>query len=82
VAEAALRGLRGRRRLGALRIDSAEDAAAVALAARQLLGQIAIGSPGGNAMTPSQLADSLLTPLRDRCCVEAPGRCPLVDSSR
>jgi AcrR family transcriptional regulator len=49
---------------GVLHIESAEDAAAVALAAHDGYSvQVAIGSPGGNAMTPGQLADSLLTPL-------------------
>ncbi len=49
---------------GALRLESAEDAAAVALAAHDGYSvQIAIGSPGGKAMTPAELADSLLTPL-------------------
>lgn len=49
---------------GELRIESAEDAAAVALAAHDGYAvQMAIGSPGGRAMTPAELADSLVAPL-------------------
>jgi AcrR family transcriptional regulator len=49
---------------GALHLQSADDAATVALAAHDGYSvQIAIGSPGGKAMTPAELADSLLTPL-------------------
>lgn len=49
---------------GALRVASAQDAAAVALAAHDGYAvQKAIGSPGGRAMTPAELADSLITPL-------------------
>jgi len=49
---------------GALRIESAEDAAAVALAAHDGYAvQMAIGSPGGRPMTPAELADSLVAPL-------------------
>lgn len=49
---------------GVLHLESADDAAAVALAAHDGYSvQIAIGSPGGKAMTPAQLTDSLLTPL-------------------
>jgi hypothetical protein len=44
--------------------SSAEDAAAVALAAHDGYAvQVAIGSPGGRAMTPAELAESLITPL-------------------
>jgi AcrR family transcriptional regulator len=44
---------------------SAEDVGAVVLAAHDGYAvQIAIGSPGGRAMTPGELADSLLTPLQ------------------
>ena len=49
---------------GALTLASAEDAAAVALAAHDGYAvQIAIGSPGGKAMTPAELTDLLLAPL-------------------
>jgi AcrR family transcriptional regulator len=49
---------------GALTLASAEDAAAVALAAHDGYAvQIAIGSPGGKAMTPAELTDRLLAPL-------------------
>jgi AcrR family transcriptional regulator len=49
---------------GVLHVQSAEDAATVALAAHDGYAvQIAIGSPGGKAMTPAELAGSLLTPL-------------------
>jgi AcrR family transcriptional regulator len=49
---------------GALRIESADDAATVALAAHDGYAvQTAIGSPGGRALTPAELADSLLVPL-------------------
>jgi AcrR family transcriptional regulator len=49
---------------GALRIESAEEAAAVALAAHDGYAvQMAIGSPGGKEMTPVELAESLLAPL-------------------
>jgi hypothetical protein len=49
---------------GDLRIDSPEDAASVALAAHDGFAvQVAIGSPGGRAMTPVELAESLLAPL-------------------
>ena len=49
---------------GVLQVESADDAAAVALAAHDGYSvQIAIGSPGGKAMTPAELTDSLLTPL-------------------
>jgi AcrR family transcriptional regulator len=49
---------------GDLRIESAQDAAAVALAAHDGFAvQRAIGSPGGKAMTPAELAESLVTPL-------------------
>jgi AcrR family transcriptional regulator len=47
-----------------LRVESAEDAAAVALAAHDGYAvQIAIGHPGGRGMTPAELADSILTPI-------------------
>lgn len=43
---------------------SAQDAAAVALAAHDGYAvQIAIGSPGGRAVTPAELAESLVAPL-------------------
>jgi AcrR family transcriptional regulator len=43
---------------------SAEDAASVALAAHDGYAvQVAIGAPGGKAMTPADLAESLLQPL-------------------
>ena len=49
---------------GELRLESAEDAAAVALAAHDGYAvQVAIGSPGGRAMTPAELAESLIAPL-------------------
>ncbi len=49
---------------GDLTIESAEDAAAVALAAHDGYAvQVAIGSPGRKAMTPMQLAESLIAPL-------------------
>lgn len=47
-----------------LRVQSAEDAASVVLAAHDGLAvQVAIGSPGGKAMTAAELADSIVTPL-------------------
>lgn len=49
---------------GALNVASTQDAAAVSLAAHDGLAvQTAIGSPGGKAMTPAQLADSILAPM-------------------
>jgi AcrR family transcriptional regulator len=46
------------------RAASAEDAAAVALAAHDGYAvQLAIGSPGGRAMTPAELAESLVAPI-------------------
>ena len=49
---------------GSLRIESGQDAAAVALAAHDGFAvQRAIGSPGGKAMNPSELAESLIAPL-------------------
>lgn len=49
---------------GDLRIDSPDDAASVALAAHDGFAvQVAIGAPGGRAMTPVDLAESLLAPL-------------------
>lgn len=49
---------------GILRIPSAEDAATVVLAAHDGYAvQIAIGSPGATAMTPAQLAESLIAPM-------------------
>jgi AcrR family transcriptional regulator len=48
----------------AVHVESAEEAAAVALAAHDGYAvQIAIGSPGGKAITPAEMAESLLTPL-------------------
>jgi AcrR family transcriptional regulator len=47
-----------------VRVQSAEDAAAVALAAHDGYAvQIAIGHPGGRGMTPAELADSIVAPL-------------------
>ncbi len=58
---------------GALNLPSAEDAAAVALAAHDGYAvQTAIGSPGGKAMTAAEVADALLTPLE--AAVATPGR--------
>ena len=67
---------------GALHVASAEDAAAVALAAHDGYAvQIAIGSPGGKAMTPAELADSLLAPLETAAAIRRPPRRrPLIDS--
>ena len=49
---------------GVMQLQSAEDAAAVALAAHDGYAvQIAIGSPGGKAMTPAELVEALLAPL-------------------
>ncbi|MEX2245945.1 MAG: TetR/AcrR family transcriptional regulator [Dehalococcoidia bacterium] len=49
---------------GALTVESAQDAASVALAAHDGYAvQIAIGSPGARAMTAAELADSLIRPL-------------------
>jgi len=49
---------------GELRLESAEDAAAVVLAAHDGYAvQVAIGSPGGRLLTPSELAESLISPL-------------------
>ncbi|HYM14017.1 MAG TPA: TetR/AcrR family transcriptional regulator [Dehalococcoidia bacterium] len=48
-----------------LSVESPADAAAVALAAHDGYAvQMAIGSPGGRAMTPGELAESLLAPLQ------------------
>jgi len=56
---------------GVMQLQSAEDAAAVALAAHDGYSvQIAIGSPGGKAMTPAELVESLLTPLETAVAVE------------
>jgi AcrR family transcriptional regulator len=58
---------------GGLRVQSAEDAASVVLAAHDGFAvQVAIGSPGGKAMTAADLADSIVTPLET--AVEQPGR--------
>jgi AcrR family transcriptional regulator len=47
-----------------LRVESAEDAASVVLAAHDGYAvQSAIGAPGGKAMTPAELADSIIGPL-------------------
>lgn len=47
-----------------LRAESADDVAALVLAAHDGHAvQVAIGSPGGKAMTPEALADSLVAPL-------------------
>lgn len=49
---------------GTLRVESADDAAALVLAAHDGYAvQVAIGSPGGKAMTPAELAGSLIAPL-------------------
>jgi hypothetical protein len=49
---------------GALHVTSAEDAAAVTLAAHDGFAvQTAIGSPGGKLMTAGELAESIVTPL-------------------
>ena len=49
---------------GVLHVESAQDAAAVALAAHDGHAvQRAIGSPGGKTMTPAELAESLVAPL-------------------
>jgi AcrR family transcriptional regulator len=49
---------------GALHVESAQDAAAVVLAAHDGHAvQRAIGSPGGKTMTPAELAESLVAPL-------------------
>lgn len=57
-------------RAGAIQLESAADAAAVALAAHDGNAvQQAIGSPGGRAMTALELADSLIAPLE---AAEAP----------
>ncbi len=56
---------------GVVQLQSAEDAAAVALAAHDGYSvQIAIGSPGGKAMTPLQLTESLLAPLEVAAAAE------------
>lgn len=56
-----------------LRVQSAEDAASVVLAAHDGFAvQVAIGSPGGKAMTAADLADSIVTPLET--AVEHPKR--------
>lgn len=56
---------------GVVQLQSAEDAAAVALAAHDGYSvQIAIGSPGGKAMTPAELVESLLTPLETAVAAE------------
>lgn len=56
---------------GVVQLQSAEDAAAVALAAHDGYSvQIAIGSPGGKAMTPVELAESLLAPLETAVAAE------------
>ena len=47
-----------------LRVESAEDAASVVLAAHDGFAvQTAIGAPGGRAMTAAELADSIIAPL-------------------
>lgn len=49
---------------GELNVASAEDAASVVLAAHDGFAvQVAIGSPGGKAMTAADLADSILAPM-------------------
>lgn len=56
-----------------LRVESPEEAAAVVLAAHDGYAvQMAIGSPGGRAMTPQELADSIVTPLE--AAAAAPAR--------
>jgi AcrR family transcriptional regulator len=49
---------------GGLRVESAEDAASVVLAAHDGFAvQTAIGAPGGSAMSAADLADSIIAPL-------------------
>jgi len=49
---------------GELHVESAEDAATIALATHDGYAvQLAIGAPSGVMMTPAQLAEALLTPL-------------------
>ncbi len=49
---------------GALHVESADEAAGVALASHDgYVVQLAIGSPSGKLMTPAQLAAALLSPL-------------------
>ena len=49
---------------GGLRVDSAEDAASVVLAAHDGFAvQTAIGAPGGRGMSAADLADSIIAPL-------------------
>ncbi len=56
-----------------LRVQSATDAASVVLAAHDGFAvQVAIGSPGGKAMTAAELADSIVSPLEK--AVEQPER--------
>lgn len=58
---------------GGLSVRSAEDAASVVLAAHDGFAvQVAIGSPGGKAMTAADLADSIVRPLETT--VEQPER--------
>lgn len=50
---------------GALHLDAPDDAASIALAAHDGHAvQVAIGSPGARAMSATELAESLLAPLR------------------
>ncbi len=50
---------------GQINVSSAEDAASIALVAHDGYAvQTAIGSPGGRALTPAELADSLIRPLQ------------------
>lgn len=56
-----------------LRVQSADDAASVVLAAHDGFAvQVAIGSPGGKAMTAAELAESIVGPLET--AVEQPER--------
>jgi AcrR family transcriptional regulator len=56
-----------------LRVESADDAASVVLAAHDGFAvQTAIGSPGGKAMSAAELADSIVAPLE--AVVEQPER--------
>jgi hypothetical protein len=49
---------------GGLRVESADDAASVVLAAHDGFAvQTAIGAPGGGSMTAADLADSIVAPL-------------------
>lgn len=56
---------------GALHVESAEDAAAMILAAHDGYAvQTAIGSPGGRALGAAELADSIIAPLEEPVVAE------------